>query len=167
MRVLVVPMLLAVTWYVKPGANGNGTQANPFGTVQEGVNAASAGDTVQLAPGRYVENVSVAKDGVTLAARTPGTAVIDGEKGAGQQKPTLTVKGVNWQLLGLVLVDGGVENLAVLPSTCPAAGGVTIHGLQTGGTVHSAVGPCVGDAGNFNSWDVRVDCLEGPVLIEQ
>jgi uncharacterized protein (TIGR03382 family) len=167
MRLLVLPVLLATTWYVKPGGTGNGTQGNPFGTVQQGANAADAGDTVQLAPGKYVENVSVAKDGVTLTAQTPGTAVIDGQKGAGQQKPTLMVKGANWEILGLVLVDGGVENLLVSPASCPSAGGVVVRGLQTGGPVLTAAGGCVGATGNFNSWDVRVDCLEGPVVIEK
>jgi hypothetical protein len=55
----------------------------------------------------------------------------------------------------------------VEPGTCPAAGGIGIHGIQTGGAVLSAAGPCVGDAGDFNSWDVQVDCLGGAVLIEQ
>ena len=55
----------ATTWYVNAADASapvqNGTAANPFGTITEGVTAASNGDTVQVAAGTYNELVTVTK----------------------------------------------------------------------------------------------------------
>jgi len=48
-------------------------------TIQAGVNAASAGDLVLVAPGTYRENVSVSTPGVTLRGRDRNAVVLDGE----------------------------------------------------------------------------------------
>ena len=37
----------------------DGSEANPFNTIQEGVNGASNGDVVGVAPGTYTEEVTV------------------------------------------------------------------------------------------------------------
>jgi hypothetical protein len=52
------------TWYVddsNTSGTEDGTQANPYNTISEAVTAASAGDTVIVAGGTYVEDVSVQK----------------------------------------------------------------------------------------------------------
>ena len=49
------------TWYVDDdnfGKGGTGSEANPFGTIQEAVNAAAAEDTVFVAEGTYDEGTS-------------------------------------------------------------------------------------------------------------
>jgi len=47
---------------------GNGTQASPFGTIQQGVSAVSPTGTVNILPGSYTVNttISVNKAGITL-----------------------------------------------------------------------------------------------------
>lgn len=53
----------ATEWFVAPGGKGNGTSSAPFGWVQEGVNAALAGDTVTVLPGTYAAAVQTVRGG--------------------------------------------------------------------------------------------------------
>ncbi|MEM9191877.1 MAG: DUF1565 domain-containing protein [Myxococcota bacterium] len=55
-----------VVWYVRPGAVGNGTEADPFGTIAQAMRVAAAGQTVALAKGTYRETVQL----------SPGVALI-------------------------------------------------------------------------------------------
>jgi hypothetical protein len=79
----------AATIYVSVGAvNGKGTQAAPYGTIQAGVNAAQAGDTVLVAPGTYRESVVVSTSGTAAAplvieSSTAGAAVVSGSNPVG------------------------------------------------------------------------------------
>ena len=54
--------------------------ASHYQTIGAAVNAAAAGDVVQLEPGEYIESV-VLKDGVDLIARNPGTATLAAASG--------------------------------------------------------------------------------------
>ena len=56
---------------------GNGTQASPFCSIQSGINAASSGDTVQVAAGTYNENISM-KSAVVIQGAGQGVSIIDG-----------------------------------------------------------------------------------------
>lgn len=55
----------------------DGSIAHPFDKIQEGIGAASPGDTVQVAPGTYVENV-VLPSGIDLLGAGPGQSIVDG-----------------------------------------------------------------------------------------
>ncbi len=53
--------------FVRQGASGAGTEANPFGTIQAAVNAAVAGSIIRIGGGAYGEQVNViSKTNVTL-----------------------------------------------------------------------------------------------------
>src|SRR5687767_966117 len=60
---MVTAPAMATEWFVAPGGTGNGTSAAPFGRVQEGLNAALAGDTVTVLPGKYAEAVQTVRSG--------------------------------------------------------------------------------------------------------
>jgi hypothetical protein len=70
----------AATFYVDddncPGP-GSGTEADPFCSIQLGINVASTGDTVQVAAGTYYENITM-KGGVVIQGAGQGVSIIDG-----------------------------------------------------------------------------------------
>jgi pectin methylesterase-like acyl-CoA thioesterase len=51
------------------GTFEDGSQDNPYGTIQEGINACSNGDVVDIAAGTYNENVTLSKSSVTLLGK--------------------------------------------------------------------------------------------------
>lgn len=65
------------TWFVQVGAAGSGTSASPYGSLDQGVNAANAGggDIVLLRPGTYTRTNSLSTP-VTLRATRSGTVVV-------------------------------------------------------------------------------------------
>ena len=60
----------------------DGTPEHPFNTITEGINAASQGDEVFVAPGSYNEKVLM-KDGVNLVGSDPETTFINGDEHEG------------------------------------------------------------------------------------
>jgi hypothetical protein len=73
----------AATWYVAPGGSGNGSQAQPFGKIQDAANAAQAGDLISVSPGTYHETVTVNRSGTATApivfqSQQTGAAVVSG-----------------------------------------------------------------------------------------
>ncbi|MFL2994658.1 MAG: hypothetical protein ACJZ1Y_03495 [Candidatus Neomarinimicrobiota bacterium] len=68
-------------WYVAStgsDGSGNGTQENPFATIQTGINVAGDGNTVHVATGTYLENISIHK-GITVMGEERETTIIDGD----------------------------------------------------------------------------------------
>jgi hypothetical protein len=64
--------------YVRVGAtNGNGSAANPFGTIAEALAAASDGDVIALARGRFTERVTLNRP-ITLVGACVEDTIIDG-----------------------------------------------------------------------------------------
>jgi len=49
--------------WVRKGANGNGSQAAPYGSLQKAVNSATPGTTINIERGTYVENVLMTTSG--------------------------------------------------------------------------------------------------------
>ena len=56
---------------------GNGTMADPFCKIQDGIDAASSADTVQVAAGTYNENI-IMKNGVVIQGAGQSFTTIDG-----------------------------------------------------------------------------------------
>jgi len=59
---------------------GNGTQESPFATIQTGINAAGAGNTVHVAEGTYVENINYNGKNITVLGEDRETTIIDGNQ---------------------------------------------------------------------------------------
>ena len=118
-RVLVLVLLLAAvlvsrqnadaaTVWVSPTASGPapGTSCNNAGyaTIQAAINAANAGDTVNVCPGSYVENITINKANLTVSS-TGGYPVTIVR--AAVINSVVTVTGINATVTGLTLVPWG------------------------------------------------------------
>jgi hypothetical protein len=72
-------------WFVSVGASGNGSETNPFGTIQAAINQASNGDVVTILPGTYTgagnRNLSPLGKSITIqSAEGPEATIIDCEQ---------------------------------------------------------------------------------------
>ncbi len=102
------------TIYVSASGDGNGAESNPFGTIQEAIDASSSGDIIRIAAGNYEENLTIGK--------------------------SLTFEGANAGIAGAGVRDG--ESVLQWTSgsavTVTTTGQVTFNGLRFVGTqVHS------------------------------
>ena len=79
----------------------DGTQENPYRTIQEGIDHVSSGGTVLVAAGRYTENLLIHKD-VNLVGSGADQTILDGSTA---MMPTLQFIGV---------VQGTVEGFYIL-----------------------------------------------------
>ncbi len=66
-----------------PSCPGSGTELDPFCLVQDGINAASSGDTVRVSPGTYLENLDFLGKAITVvSSQGPTVTTIDGMNNA-------------------------------------------------------------------------------------
>ncbi|MBI3203600.1 MAG: hypothetical protein HYZ29_18825 [Myxococcales bacterium] len=61
--ITLAPVAQAKEWFVAPGGTGNGSTGAPFGTIQQGIDAAQPGDVVTVAGGGYAESLKTVRDG--------------------------------------------------------------------------------------------------------
>lgn len=96
--------LLGADIYVAVGGGGNGSQADPFGSIQTAVNAAQPMDTIFIGPGTFDESVIInQRDDLTLIGAGIGTTRI---------RP-VDINGVLVQLsTAMTITDLWVENLS-------------------------------------------------------
>jgi parallel beta-helix repeat protein len=93
------------TVYVDKNNTGfeDGTLAYPYNTIQEGIDAASPGDTVSVAPGEYVESIRL-KEGVIVKGSGADVTLINGS-GSGYW---ITVVAANdSKITGFTIKGGG------------------------------------------------------------
>lgn len=97
-------------WVDDVATNGDGTEANPFNTIAEGVTKVATGGTVHVAPGAYAEAVTVAK-AMTIQSTTD--AVLTG---------SIAINSNNVVVTGLTVINpnaattGTIDLSTLIPS---------------------------------------------------
>jgi parallel beta-helix repeat protein len=74
-----------------------------YPTIQAALDAASPGDRITIAPGTYVENLTIGKRDLTLAGADPATVIVQAKF---PDLPVVTIRERNITLLGLTLTGG-------------------------------------------------------------
>jgi hypothetical protein len=70
-------------WYVTTtgsDSTGDGTEANPFATIQTAIDSSSDGDTVLVAAGTYVENINFNGKNIAVIGEDTEITIIDGNQ---------------------------------------------------------------------------------------
>jgi hypothetical protein len=97
----------ATDWYVDQSwtscASSNGSQGNPYCTIGAAITAAASGDTILIAPGTYVEQLTVSKDLAFVGTAGAAVTLLDG--GGVFRVMTLTA-GTVVELAGLTIQNG-------------------------------------------------------------
>ena len=120
-----------------------------FTTIQAAVNAATPGDTIQICPGHYDEQVVVTKSNLTIqgsgtavtvlrptAVAQNTTAIFSGAPA----KPILLVNGANNVAIGSLTIDGsGADSGSAVFPQCPIVGFyMGIYYRNSSGTINAA-----------------------------
>ncbi len=152
---LVLPAGGGRTWHVDAaaGAGGTGDQARPFATVQEGLNAAQAGDTVLVAPGTYTGPVRTVRPGTAtrpIALRgVPGATLT----GVAVDRDRLLTVTHDWTVVANLTVTRadkgiwvqGASHVTLTHNRVHGTGGECIrmkYGSRANEVVGNLVGPC-------------------------
>jgi hypothetical protein len=148
----------AATLWVRPGAPGPApgiSCSNPgYATIQTAINAASAGDTVNVCPGTYVENISINKVNLTVGS-TGGSAVTVIK--AAVIASVVTITGVNATIAGFTLVPVGSTakyDIGVNVAIGGNASALIAHNYIKGGRIGVNLG-CSSSGSTVHSNDVR------------
>ena len=111
------------TWWVDINApgGGDGSAAHPYRTIQQGLVAASAGDSVRVMPGTYFERVDFLGKSIVLASTGgAGSTTIHGSA----SDTVVFMKGHSPVLDGFTIEGGGGYPLD--PVAWPTGGGIFI-----------------------------------------
>jgi len=107
-RLVMFVLASGLIWAISATAYGEiiSVPSPEYPTIQEGINAADTGDTVQVAAGTYLEKITM-KSGVVIQGAGQGVSIIDGE-GSG---PVVTANGVNSaaKLDGFTITNGNTD----------------------------------------------------------
>ncbi|MDP6684660.1 MAG: right-handed parallel beta-helix repeat-containing protein, partial [Candidatus Marinimicrobia bacterium] len=117
-RISVIPeeIQMETTWYVSPTGSdesGDGSEGNPFGTIQHGIDFSQSGDEVIVLPGTYFEGINFYGKEITVGSLFHITGdttyiqetIIDGNN---ESCPVVFVNGEsrNSKLTGLTIQNG-------------------------------------------------------------
>ena len=78
-----VPFYNTVTWHVAAtgsDSTGDGSENNPFATIQTGIDSASDGNIVLVATGTYIENINYNGKNIVVQGENRETTIIDGNQ---------------------------------------------------------------------------------------
>ncbi len=106
---LVLVLVMAVTIFgVAPVSVSAATINVPgdYATIQEAIDAASPGDTINVAAGTYYENITL-KDGVEMLGAGAGVTIIDG--GGSGSVVTAVGVGTGTKLDGVTITNGSAD----------------------------------------------------------
>ncbi len=105
----------------------NGSQASPYNTIQEGVNAAAVSGVVQVAAGTYTERVNITNRNSLTVQGAAGALLNNGTdyKFVVDNSRDVTIRGF--------IIHSGVNGLKVQYSTNVVIDGNTVRGMYTAG----------------------------------
>jgi hypothetical protein len=129
----------AATVWVRPNAPGPAPGINcnnaGYATIQAAINAANPGDTVNVCPGSYMENITINKANLTVSST--GGAVVTMIKAA-VVSSVVTLAGVNATVAGFTLVPAGSVakyDIGVNIAIAGHAGAEIAHNYIRGGRI--------------------------------
>ncbi|MBB5867561.1 parallel beta-helix repeat protein [Allocatelliglobosispora scoriae] len=89
-------------------------QTGAYPTISDAIAVAPAGATIVIAPGEYYENLTFARQHVTLAAQEPGSATIHSRR---DDQPVVECRGGSVELRHLVLRGAGAPAVTAVGCT--------------------------------------------------